>query len=539
MELDRLSRVFDPKRVEEMFDVGDVDRVLVVTTLLICFSAWLWWYVFWTQRNRPGPYEFPVIGLLIQAQANWHRLHDYITDYLYNVDTLRVNIGFGFMAVMTADPANIEYIMKTNFNNYPKGPRLISINQDFFGQGIFNADGDLWIHQRKVAAIEFNSIRLRNFNTPIFNDFGIRLVHRLMEKSMSKSQIDLQELMSRMTLDTTVRIAFGVDLGSLAPTLPHVPVGKSYETASTCSFTRFSHPFWKVEKFFQFGQEKRLKKAVADLDAFAYDVIQKRKKELPDGKFMEQVNEEKDDLLSRFVKMSKQGDNRFGDRALRDIMVNYILAGRDSTSAVICWTMYMLVLNPEALSKVRQELAELMQKQSPPRDWDHLSEEKAIEAFAELLTFDNVGSLTYLHATITETMRLYPPVPLNTKEAVADDILPSGQIVRKGDAVVFHPYGMGRMPYIWGPDAADFKPERWIKDGVFQPESPFKYIAFQGGPRLCLGKDSSYLQMKITVALLTQFFDFKLVPGHRYRYKVMISLIFDDGLPVTVHKRKK
>ena len=101
----------------------------------------------------------------------------------------------------------------------------------------------------------------------------------------------VQELMSRMTLDTTVRIAFGVDLGSLAPTLPHVPVGKSYETASTCSFTRFSHPFWKVEKFFQFGQEKRLKKAVADLDAFAYDVIQKRKKELPDGKFMEQVNE--------------------------------------------------------------------------------------------------------------------------------------------------------------------------------------------------------------------------------------------------------
>ncbi len=60
----------------------------------------------------------------------------------------------------------------------------------------------------------------------------------------------------------------------------------------------------------------------------------------------------------------------------------------------------------------------------------------------------------------------------------------------------------------------------------------------QGGPRLCLGKDSSYLQMKITVALLTQFFDFQLVPGHQYRYKAMISLIFDGGLPVTIRKRK-
>lgn len=94
-----------------------------------------------------------------------------------------------------------------------------------------------------------------------------------------------------MTLDTTVRIAFGVDLGSLAPALPYIPVAESYETASTCSFTRFSHPFWKLEKLFQLGQERDLKKAVSALDTFAYDVIQRRKKELPNGRFFEQVNE--------------------------------------------------------------------------------------------------------------------------------------------------------------------------------------------------------------------------------------------------------
>ena len=66
--------------------------------------------------------------------------------------------------------------------------------------------------------------------------------------------------------------------------------------------------------------------------------------------------------------MSQQGDNRFGDRALRDIMVNYILAGRDSTSAVICWTMYMLVLHPEVTAKVRLELADLVQ-QSPSGEY--------------------------------------------------------------------------------------------------------------------------------------------------------------------------
>lgn len=67
----------------------------------------------------------------------------------------------------------------------------------------------------------------------------------------------------------------------------------------------------------------------------------------------------------------------------------------------------------------------------------------------------------------------------NAKHAQEDDVLPDGTKVKKGTMVAFHPYGMGRMPYIWGADAAEFKPERWIKDGVFVPESPFKYIAFQ------------------------------------------------------------
>lgn len=76
--------------------------------------------------------------------------------------------------------------------------------------------------------------------------------------------------------------------------------------------------------------------------------------------------QEKDDLLSRFVKMSKQGDSRFGDRALRDIMINYILAGKDSTSAAICWTIYLLVLHPEVAVKVREELADLQKRNNFP-----------------------------------------------------------------------------------------------------------------------------------------------------------------------------
>ncbi len=62
--------------------------------------------------------------------------------------------------------------------------------------------------------------------------------------------------------------------------------------------------------------------------------------------------------------------------------------------------------------------------------------------------------------------------------AKMDDILPDGYRLKKGDGVYYMAYAMGRMPYIWGEDAEEFRPERWLKDGIFQPESPFKFIAF-------------------------------------------------------------
>lgn len=101
----------------------------------------------------------------------------------------------------------------------------------------------------------------------------------------------MQDLLARMTLDTTVKVGFGVDLGCLAPSMPHLPVAKSYEEASACSFNRFVDPLWRIKRFLQVGQEKKLKQAVKTLDDFAYDVIRRRRAELPEGKGMEKVNE--------------------------------------------------------------------------------------------------------------------------------------------------------------------------------------------------------------------------------------------------------
>nr|ADE75941.1 unknown [Picea sitchensis] len=98
---------------------------------------------------------------------------------------------------------------------------------------------------------------------------------------------------------------------------------------------------------------------------------------------------------------------------------------------------------------------------------------------------------------------------------------------------------MGRMRCLWGSDADDFRPERWLNENVvFQPQSPFKFTAFQAGPRTCLGKDFAYIQMKIVAAVLIRFFKFEGVQSEKVRYSLALTLIMSgDGLNLRIKPR--
>lgn len=152
---------------------------------------------------------------------------------------------------------------------------------------------------------------------------------------------------------------------------------------------------------------------------------------------------------------------------------------------------------------------------------------------------DALEKMQYLHAALTETLRLYPAVPVTGKLCFSDDTLPDGFSVNKGDMVCYQPYAMGRMKFIWGGDAEEYKPERWLDgDGFFRPENPFKFTAFQAGPRICLGKEFAYRQMKIFSAVLLRYFVFKLSDDKKtVNYRTMLNLHIDGGLPIHVFHR--
>ncbi|KAF7049954.1 hypothetical protein CFC21_058392 [Triticum aestivum] len=145
----------------------------------------------------------------------------------------------------------------------------------------------------------------------------------------------------------------------------------------------------------------------------------------------------------------------------------------------------------------------------------------------------------YVHAAITKSMRLYPPVPVNFLRAEAADVLPDGTAVGAGWFVAYNSYAMGRMESVWGEDARAYRPERWLDpaEGTFQPDSPFRYIAFHAGPRICLGKEMAYILMKSIVACVLEEFELAVDGAYRPRQVTSLTLRMADGLPVTVKAR--
>lgn len=516
--------------------------VNVALVLGLAFSIYLFVYR-WRQRHSIGPKTWPVFGSSLEQLMNFERLHDWLLGYFEKADTVIVQMPFGFRFTNTTNPANVEYILKTNFANYPKGRTFHENMEELLGDGIFNSDGEIWRQQRKTASFEFASKVLRDFSTVVFRDHAQKLGFILTEAARKKRPMDLQDLFMRLTLDSICKIGFGVDLGNLSPQLPEVPFAAAFDKANHIVTLRFIDPFWKLKRILNIGSESLLKRSLHVVDSFTYRVIQTRRAELESCKAAGNQDSARQDILSRFLLLSEHPENKLNDKSLRDVILNFIIAGRDTTATTLSWFIYMLTQHPDVAEKIYEELRKFETQSSKKLEEKHgnyeglISMEAYIARFAQLLTYDSLTNLTYLHAAITETLRLYPAVPTDVKGALRDDILPDGTEVKKGTMVGYNPYCMGRSKRIWGTDAQEFKPERWLKNGVMQSVSPFTFTAFQAGPRICLGKDSAYLQMKMAAAILCRFFTFKLVQGHPVTYKMMATLAMAHGLKVITSLR--
>lgn len=461
-------------------------------------------------------------------------MYEWITDVLRHQNgTFRFRGPWfsNLNCVVTSDPRNLEHLLKTNFSNFPKGNYFHDTVSDLLGNGIFSADDEIWQRQRKTASIEFHSTKFRKLTVESL----LQLVHHrllpILENSSSNSiSLDLQDVLLRLTFDNVCMIAFGVDPGCLRLGLPHIPFARAFEDATEATVIRFVTPtcIWKAMRYFNLGTEKKLKRSIKGVDEFAEQVIRTRSKELLE----ENSNEnQRSDLLTVFMRMKDEEGRPYSDKFLRDICVNFILAGRDTSSVALSWFFWLLDKNPAVEDKILGEICRIVREREDVKNGESIENPLIIRP-------EEIKKMESLHAALSEALRLYPSVPVDHKEVVKDDVFPDGTVLKKGTKVIYAIYAMGRMEGIWGSDCREFKPERWLRDGRFMSESAYKFTAFNGGPRLCLGKDFAYYQMKFAAASIIYRYRVKVVEHHPVEPKLALTMYMKHGLKVNLLKRE-
>ncbi|KAJ4971729.1 hypothetical protein NE237_004828 [Protea cynaroides] len=508
-----------------------MDTSLLFILVTLTLSAYLIWF-YLLARTLSGPRVWPLVGSLPGLIANRSRIHDWITENVQltggsvTYQTSILALPFiarrqGFYTV-TCNPKNIEHILRTRFDNYPKGPTWQAAFHDLLGQGIFNSDGETWLYQRKTAALEFTTRTLRQAMARWVNrTIKFRFWPILSKAAMDQSPVDLQDLLLRLTFDNICGLTFGKDPETLSPELSDNSFAVAFDSATEATLQRLIYPslIWKVKKALGMGSEWRLKESLRIVESYMMDAIVARR-ETPS-----------DDLVSRFLKKKDVDGNSFPSSVLSYIALNFVLAGRDTSSVALSWFFWLLMTHPRVEEMIIDEISTVLKKTrgDDRRKW-----------VEEPLGFDEVDQLVYLKAALSETLRLYPSVPGDFKYVLSDDILPDGTVVPGGSTVTYPIYAVARMKTIWGDDCLEFRPERWLSsdgDRYEPPKESYKYVAFNAGPRVCLGKDLAYLQMKSVAAAVLLRHRMSLVPGHRVQQKMSLTLFMKNGLRVYVHQR--
>ncbi|CAM8895436.1 unnamed protein product [Rhodiola kirilowii] len=449
--------------------------------------------------------------------SDFPNLCDWYTHLLKNSPTGTIHIHI-LNNTITSNPDNVEYMLKTNFDNYPKGEPFRAILGDLLGEGIFNVDGEGWRFQRKMASLELGSVSIRSYAFEVVSsEISTKLVPHLAGKISSTSSsgavLDMQDVFRRFSFDNICRFSFGLDPGCLHLSLPESGFAAAFDLASRLSAQRAMTPsplIWKIKRMLCLGSEKELRKAIKVVNVVAEELIKQKRSSIG--------STSQNDLLSRF--MSSVNDDRY----LRDIVVSFMLAGRDTVASVLTAFFHLLSNNPHVEKRIRSESDKILCK-----------------ANSDPATFEQMQEMHYLQASIYETMRLLPPVQFDSKFVLNHDFLPDGTFVRKGTRVTYHSYAMGRMESIWCSNAQEFKPERWLgNDGVFKPASPFKYPVFHAGPRVCLGKELAIMTSKSVALALIRRFDIRAAePCPTAVFAPGLTATFQGGLPVRISYRSE
>ncbi|CAK3821081.1 P450 monooxygenase [Lecanosticta acicola] len=283
-------------------------------------------------------------------------------------------------------------------------------------------------------------------------------------------------------------------------------------TASTTVYVAltFYSPSW-VSKYVTYPLYQQAVRTSAALEKLCLQLVEEKRKQL-------RTDPESADLASHMIQ-----SGHFTDYEIASQLLTYLVAGQETTAGAINWIYYLLARDARRQSLLRSEI----------RD--------ALGGFSDVDSQNDLASilegLPYLNGVINETLRLYPNVPVTQRVAVRDTTL-AGFHIPAGTTVYLSPWLIQRSKEVWGPEADQFQPERWIRneDGQqkLDPSGGMKsnvdYLPFLHGPRNCIGQNFARAELRCLTAALAMRFEWTLETDGDIPLSGVITINPEGGL---------
>ncbi|KAB8238392.1 hypothetical protein ETB97_012285 [Aspergillus alliaceus] len=400
--------------------------------------------------------------------------------------------------IFTIEPENIKTILATSFSSFALGERRRNLLSPLVGMGVFTADGRAWEHSRSLIRPTFTKMRIADLD--LFESHFQDLLAALPPRSPYSGliEVDLQPLFFRMTLDSATEVLLGRSFHSLRapPGSPFHRFMEAFDYAQLKVHTRdlldrgWMKPLGLFRRLLRGGRKDRFDEACETVNTVLDETIREFLGQLHAGGSSQEKTDQ-DHKQKLYVLLEEMVQSTRDPLELRYELLNVLIAGRDTTASLLSNVFFMLARRPDLWTEVRTEVLRVV-GQRPP-------------------TYEALRDLKAVRNVLFECLRLYPPVPFNSRCATTDTVLPRGGgpdgqspiLVRAGQAVNYHVYALHRRPDIFGPDAVVFRPSRW-NDPSLRPG--WGYIPFNGGPRICLGQQFALTEASYTVVRLIQQF---------------------------------
>ncbi|KAJ7134537.1 cytochrome P450 monooxygenase pc-2 [Mycena epipterygia] len=407
--------------------------------------------------------------------------------------------------ILTTQPEHIKLILATDFANYVKGERFQYGMTSVLGTGVFNSDGEMWKFHRSMTRPFFSRDRISHFD--IFDRHADHLIRLLKARMRTGHAVDFQDLVGRFTMDSATEFLFGSCVNSLHASLPFphnvtvpTPEPESAHAQVAIAFSAaFNESMWHCSNrarigwawpFVEMWSDRTvapMKVVSAYIDPIIHDAIEKKKLTTSLRDKLEKVDDEVAEgatLLDELLNVTSD------PKVLKDETLNILLAGKDTTQWTISLAMY-----PEVNTRLREEVLQHVGPSRRP-------------------TYDDIRDMKFLRAVINETMRLYPSVEcINATTWPSPNPNEKPIYIPAGTQVPYSVFMMHRRKDLWGPDAEEFDPDRWLDERLktYLLANSFQFLPFNAGPRICLGQQFAYNEMSfILIRLLQNFSSFSL-----------------------------